>query len=242
MPQITFLNQGKIISVWTGAAWLQTNSSNPAWIVWDMLTNSLYGAGMASSRLDLASFKRWADHCDAQSLYWNGPLDVETNVWDATQYVLRVGRAQLVNIGTRWSVVVEKAQTPTMMFSVANMVKGSYRESWLPMNDRANEIDVTYFDEQDDYKRRTLKVYDPAALAAGQAPKNSSITLYGVTQYDRAYKEGMFMLNLNRYILKTVSFRAPTEAITCTVGDLIYVQHDMPHWSDAGRIAAKPIA
>lgn len=242
MPQITFLNHGKIVNVWTGAAWQQTNSRNPAWIVWDMLTNGLYGAGMASSRLDLGSFKRWADHCDAEGLTWNGPLDVETNVWDASQYVLRVGRAQLVNIGTRWSVVVERAQTPSMMFSVANMVRGSYRESWLPMNDRANEVDVTYFDKDDDYKRRTLKVYDPAALAAGQAPKSASITLYGVDSYDRAYKEGMFMLNLNRYVLKTVSFRAPTEAITCTVGDLIYVQHDMPHWSDAGRIAASPIA
>ena len=244
MPEITFVNTGVYIWVYgspvNGAdpQWYRTNSSNPAWIVWDILTNDRYGAGMNSARLDFYAFKRWADYCDSVGLTFNGVIDSEMNVWDACQQVLRVGHAQLINIGTRYSVVVEKPDWPVMLFTVGNMVTGTYKETWLSMADRANEIDVTYFEQTDDYKQHTIRIYDPAALQAGAKQKTSAITLYGVTSYERAFEEGMVMLNMNRFILKTVTFQAPLEALACTVGDLIYVQHDMPDWAQAGRLEA----
>lgn len=221
-----------------GRTWYYEYSNNPAWIVWDILTNTRYGGGIDSSRLDLVAFQAFADHCIAQGLTWNGPIDSQMNVWDACQLVSRVGHAQLIGVGTRFTVVIENAATPVMMFSVANMIEGTFKESWVPVTDRANEIEVTYFDQLDSYKQRTVKVYDPAALAAGRPPRNSAITLYGVVDHDIAFKEGLFQLNLNRYILQTVEFGAPMEAIACTVGDLIYVQHDMPQWGFAGRFNA----
>lgn len=245
MPNITFMNGGKVIQVYgkpfaqaNVESWYSLASTNPAWIVWDMLTNQRYGGAMPTTRLDFRAFKRWADYCDAEGLTWNGPIDTEMNVWDASQYVLRCGHAQLVNVGTRWTVVVEQAADPVMMFSVANMVENTYTETWLPQADRANEVDVTFFDKEDLYKQRTIKIYDPAALTAGAKQRSSAVTLYGVVDADRAYEEGMFMMNLNRYILKTIKFQAPMEAVACTAGDLILVQHDMPNWAQAGRFEA----
>jgi hypothetical protein len=245
LPEITFFNAGKLVTVWgrpvAGAVaeqWYEGQSSNPAWIVGDILTNKRYGGGMPTSRIDIPSFKRWAAFCDANGLRWDGPIDTELTVWDATQLVLRIGHAQLVNVGTRYTIVTEAAAAPVMMFSVANMVEGSYKETWLSMSDRANEVDVTFFDKTDNYKQRTIKIYDPAALTAGQKQRTSAVTLYGLTDYMMAYREGMFMMNLNRFVLKTVSFRAPLEAIACTVGDVVYVQHDMPDWAQAGRLEA----
>lgn len=40
------------------------NSSNPAWICYDVLTNKHYGMGLADSKLNLAEFTRWAAFCD----------------------------------------------------------------------------------------------------------------------------------------------------------------------------------
>lgn len=245
VPRVTFLHGGKVISVFgkpfdtaPKEIWHEVASTNPAWIVWDILTNRRYGGGMPTSRLDFYAFKRLAQRCLDANLDWNGPIDSQMNVWDATQYVLRAGHAQIVNVGTRWTVVSERPASPVMMFSVANMVENTYRETWLPVNDRANEVDVTFFDKEDKYKQRTIKVYDPVALTAGSKQRTSAVTLYGVVDYERAYQEGMFMMNLNRFILKTISFSAPMEAIACTVGDLIYVQHDMPNWAQAGRLEA----
>lgn len=244
LPTVTYVNGGRILGVYgkpTGAGsdqWYQAASKNPAWIVWDILTNRRFGGAMQTSRLDFPAFQRWAKHCDEQGFTWDGVIDTEMNVWDACQLVLRCGRAQLVPIGTRYTVVVEKKADPVMMFSVANMVEGSYKETWLPVTDRANEIDVTFYDRTDNYKERTIKVYDPAALVSCQKQKTSAITLQGVVDFDRAYKEGQFQLNLNRYVLKTASFQAPMEAIGCTVGDVILLQSDMTEWATAGRFEA----
>lgn len=245
LPSVSHLNGGKMISVWgrpvTDALqdqWFQKSSSNPAWVVWDILTNKRYGGGISTTRMDFSAFKRWAAHCDDEGLEFNAVIDNEMNVWDAAQLALRCGHAQLVNVGTRYTVVVERAATPVMMFSVANMVKDSYKETWLGMADRANEIDVTFYDRTDDHKQRTVKVYDPSVITSGRKQRSSAVTLLGVTDVNRAYKEAQLMLNLNRFIQKTVSFSAPLEAIACTVGDLIYVQHDMPDWAQAGRFEA----
>lgn len=242
IPSITFINKGRQIQAYGRAGtfatkdeWYVVASKNPAWVVWDILTNRRYGGAMPTSRLDFIAFKNWAAYCDEEGLTWNGPIDSEMNVWDACQLVLRCGHAQLVNVGTRYTVVIEKAADPVMMFSVANMIEGTYKETWLSTTDRANEIDVTFFDKTDKYKQRTIRVYDPASLAAGAKQRSSAITLYGVDDYERAYKEGLLQLNLNRYILKTINFSAPMEAVACTVGDLIYVQHDMTEWAQAGR-------
>jgi predicted phage tail protein len=238
IPNVTFMHGGKMVSTYDGGAWSVAASTNPAWIVWDILTNTRYGGAMPTGRLDLVAFKSFADYCDTAGLTWNGPMESETNVWDACQLVLRVGHSQLVPSGTRYTVVTEKPDTPVMMFSVANMIQGSYKETWLGTADRANEIDVTFFDKTDGYKQRTIKVCDPVAFSSGAPQRNSAITLYGVVDYDRAYKEAQFQLNLNRYILKTVTFGAPLESIACRVGDLIYVQSDLTDWAQAGRFNA----
>jgi predicted phage tail protein len=238
LPNVTFVNGGRMISVYDGTDWSVAASTNPAWIVWDILTHTRYGGAMPTARLDLVAFKSFADYCDAQGMTWNGPIETETNVWDACQLVLRVGHSQLVPSGTRFTVITEKPDTPVMMFSVANMIQGSYKETWLGTADRANEIDVTFFDRTDRYKQRTIKVYDPVAFTSGAPQRNSAVTLYGVVDYDRAYKEAQFQLNLNRYILKTITFGAPLEAIACRVGDLIYVQTDLTNWAQAGRFNA----
>jgi len=245
LPNVSYLVDGKLVAVHgrpiaqaTSDLWYSSASSNPAWIVWDMLTNRRYGGGIPTAKLDFAAFKKWAAYCDQEGLRFNGVIDSEMNVWDAAQLPLRVGHAQLVNIGTRFGVVVESPSVPVMMFSVANMVKDSYKETWLPMTDRANEIDVSFFDKEDDYKQRTIKIYDPSVLTSGRKQRSSAVTLFGVDNADQAWREGIFHMNLNRFILKTVSFSAPLEAIACTVGDLILVQHDMPNWAQAGRFEA----
>jgi predicted phage tail protein len=239
MPTVTFLNGGRRIRSFDFAAnaWVEGSSSNPAWIVLDALTHTRYGASMPVSRFDIEMFLEWARYCEQANLTFNGVIESAMNVWDALQPVMRCGHAQIVNVGTRYTVVIERPAAPTMMFGVGNIIEGTFKETWLGMADRSNEIDVTFFDKADDYKQRSIRVVDVNAISRGDTQRPSAITLAGVVDREKAYKEGFFQLNLNRYILQTVEFSAPTEAIACTVGDLIYVQHDMPQWGFAGRTA-----
>jgi predicted phage tail protein len=238
LPTVTYKVKGRKVKVWNGSAWVVQWSPIPAWIALDMMTNKRFGGGMAEARFDLNKLKELGQHCIDKNLTFNGVFDQAMSLWDASQYVLRCGHAQWVPIGTKYSVMIEKQSTPVMMFSVANIVKGSFKETWLPVADRANEIEISYFDKLDGNKQRTVRVYDSAAIAAGRPARPASITLFGVDNSDQAFNEGVLQLNLNRYILQTCEFEAPVEAIGCAVGDLIYVQHDMPQWGYAGRAIA----
>jgi len=241
IPNVTYLHGGKYIKVRryvnNVGTWTYEASNNPAWITYDILTNKRYGGGIDESRLDIDSWQEWADHCDDNSLVFNGVFDTASNVWDVLQYVLRLGHAQIVNVGTRYQVALEKADDPVMMFNVGNIVEKSFKMTWLPMTDRANEIEVTYFDSENDYERTTLKVRDPSLLPTDDV-KTARITLFGCTDKQQAVNEAVFQLNLNKYITKSITFDAPVESIACTVGSQILVQHNLPNWEYSGRLEA----
>jgi predicted phage tail protein len=242
VPNVTFMHGGKLVTVIGRVdgqlVSSQVPSTNPAWVWYDMTTNSVYGAGIDPSRIDLDSVIAWANYCDTAGLVWNGPLDQVMTFWDAAALVMRVGHAQVMQLGTRYYVTTEAPSDPVMMFGMGNIVKDSFKMTWLGMKDRATEVDVTYFDETDYNKAKTVKVQD-STLALTAAQQNvSAITMYGVTDIKTAYKEGAFALNLNRYLTQSVEFDAPIEAIACTPGDVVLVQHDMPDWAYSGRLEA----
>ncbi|MEO9497576.1 MAG: host specificity factor TipJ family phage tail protein [Vibrio splendidus] len=241
-PQISFINQGIKIKVWDfkRQKWIRTNSTNPAWIIYDLLTNKRYGAGLPESMIKLEHYKEWAKWCDDQDLTFNGVFDTEGNVFDGMQAVFRAGHAKLVSIGTKISVAVEKPSRPVMMFSSANTIKDTFSIDWLTTADRANEIEITYFDSKAGNKQRNIKVYDEDAITRGEPQKPSSMTLIGCVDEEKAFYEGLLALNINRYISQTVSFDAPIEALACTIGSVVYVQNDMPQWGYSGRLAAAP--
>jgi predicted phage tail protein len=234
MPTVTYLNHGVVINAPLGS----NNNANPANVAWDILTNTRYGAGFATSRIDIPKFTEWAAYCDLNELEFNGVLDQSMNVWDVLQYVFRCGHAQIVNIGTRFSVAIERADTPVMMFGMGNIIEGSFSINWLPLADRANEIEVQFFDYTNKYKQTAIKAYDFDRLNTGEPQKTSTVTLYGIVGRNRADKEIQLLLNMNKLIRQTVTFDASIDAIACTIGDLIYVQHDMPDWGVAGRLEA----
>lgn len=238
VPNVTYINRGIKIKVWNTAtnAWVRKASSNPAWIVYDILTNTRYGGNVPESQIDLYKFREWAKFCDENDLDFNGVIDGSASLWDAMQPVLRVGHAKLVMMGTKYTLAIEKPDTPVMMFSQANIIKGTFSNEWLSMSDRTNEVEIRYYDKNDNYKQRSVKLYDEQAISRGQVQRMSSLTLPGVTDAKQAQYEAMLALNLNKYIRQTVSFDAYIDSIACTIGSVIYVQHDMPKWGYSGRI------
>lgn len=238
IPNVTFLNGGKLVKVFdeSTGAWAPNlqSSANPAWIAFDILTNKRYGGGAAYSRVDLAMWRDWANWCASEGLDFHGNFDTASNVWDAATAVARCGRAQIVARGTKYSVVVERAAEPVMMFSVANMIAGTFKESWSNLSDRANEIEVTYHDKTDSYKSHTVRLYDQQALTAGRPQRVATVEIRGIVDAERAFDEAKLMLNMNRHIQRSIEFAAPIEAIACIPGDVVLVQHDMPAWGAGG--------
>ncbi|WP_185731701.1 interleukin-like EMT inducer domain-containing protein [Burkholderia contaminans] len=242
IPSVTFTNGGRLITTMTRNKGViqaaQSASANPAWVYYDMATNGRYGPGFSPDRLDMDSLFEWAEFCDANGLTFNAVLDQTMNFWDASAYVLRVGHAQVITVGTRYYIAIERASDPVMMFGMGNIMQDTFKQTWLGTVDRATEVDVTYFDRTDGYREKTVKVTNPDSVLEGQKQNASAITLYGVVDIKRAYMEGAFQLNLNRYLQLTCEWQSPVESIACAPGDVVLVQHDMPAWSESGRTAA----
>lgn len=240
VPTVTVQVKGRVLDHYDAKGNFLGNfwDNNPAWVALDLMMHPRYGGGLTLDRIDIAKIVQWADYCTSAGLTFNGIFDTQGNLWDTIQVVLRVGHANIVMIGTRYSIAVEMPDIPTQMFSVGNIVKDTFQIDWLSLADRANEIELQYFDEADSFRQHMVRAIDLDALAQGKPQKLASMTMIGVTSNATAYKEAWFQLSMNKFILQTVTFDAYLDGIACLVGDLVYVQHDMPQWGFGGRILA----
>jgi len=236
MPDVSYLVNGRKVRVWNGSSWVFETSSNPAWTTLDMLTGSA-GSGMSDDMISMETFVSWADFCTENNLTFDAIVETQSTVWDSIQPVLVAGHAQIVNSGTRYGIVINRADIPVMLFGDGNVVVDTMSETWLPTSERANEIEVVYFDKDDRYRRKVVKVFDSQTVDADRV--SAQIIMLGVTDRKIAEKEAYFRLNQNKFITKSISFSSTIESIACGVGDIINVKATGTKWSTSGRVAGE---
>lgn len=212
-------------------------SSSPAWAAYDLLRY----AGAAADELDLTAFTAWDAFCTTNGHECNIYLDQEMSLNTALAQIAACGRAAIVQRGREYSVVIDQDGTPAQLFSMGNIVAGSFRESWLPLSGRANALEVVFFDADQDYKRTAIELREDGLDASETNIRRSSVTLYGVTDHDQAVDLGSVILNMARLCTRAISFEADIDALAVEPGDLIYFQHDAPAVNEGGRVAAATV-
>ena len=241
-----------IVRVWNGSAWASQWSNNPAWVCWDILTqpvldNSLNVVrydGLDPSRLVLSSFVAWATFCDAAvpdgmgsvepRCRYDGIFDTATTLWDAALQVCLTARAQLVMRGTSIAVVVDDVRaTPSQLFSVGNTAVAGFGETYMPMQDRAASIEVSYINSASQYVRDMITVVNPAITES--TAQRLQVGMPGITRASQAWRECNFRLKRNELLRRTGTLSVDIDALACTVGDMIWVQNDVTQWGVGGR-------
>ncbi len=239
MPRTSFLISRTSVSVWTGSAWEDKPSNNPAWATYDMHVNVEYGAGIPYARMNYSEFATWAAFCVTNSYEVNIYFDSFQSFPQAVNHISTIGRASVVQRGTQFGVVIDQASSPVQMFGMGNIVANSYTETFLPKADRANSVEVTYFDSSLNYERRTIYVRSSGFDTDEDiTEKKIQITLYGCTTKQLALDHAKFLLNCNEYLIRTVSFEVGIDALASEVGDVINVSHDVPQWGYSGHVTA----
>ena len=211
---------------------------NPAWAALDMLTNNRYGAGVPESRIELDVFQEWATFCSTHNYKINIYIDQQLSLYENLKLIGQIGRANIVQFGSTFSVIIDKPDilpTQGFLFSMGNIIKDSFSETFLPLKDRANIITVSYYDAENDYQKTDLEISQGNYDLVNQV-NSTSINLIGCTSKEQAIRQAKYHLNQNRYLTHTVSFDASIDSIHCRVGDIINVAHDVPEWGFSGRI------
>ena len=243
--------QGALIRVYDGISWAVIFSNNPAWVAYDILTQPVFDNDLNVIRydgfdpvyIDTDAFYEWALYCDTpvpdgkggteSRFTFNGGFDALTTMWDAVMKVCEMSRAMIVATGTKYSVFVDKPTNPSQLFSVANIYMDTFQEVFLPMEDRTSELEVEYLNSENDYQRETFNVYNDEI---GNDSNKVLLQLIGITKQSEAYRIAKLRLLYNQHLTRAITFDVDVDAIACTVGDVVLVQHDVPQWGYGGRI------
>lgn len=255
---VSCIAKGKIVNVYDGADWTLQYSNNPAWVLWDIFTRPVISGdgssgdpyvierydGMTPSKMDLVKFWELAQWCDVDTIddgeggtekriTFNGGWDTESNVWKAAEKVCQVARCNVFFNGSEITLAIDKAADPVQLFTVSNIDRDSWEETFLPQSDLASEIEVQYRDISQDYERVPFTVVD-----SSNTNYNNKVTLelFGVTKQSEAWRAAMFRLLQNRYLKSTIKFGVDIDAVACTLGDVIQVQHDVHLSGTGGRV------
>ena len=214
----------RLIPVWDPDSGWSDNviTRNPAWAFADAV-RARYGGDYNDSEIDLTGLHYYAGLFDDRGDCFDGRFDTEQSLWDALGKIGQVCRSGPVRQGNLIRLIRDQLiETPSQMFSMANMSEFSI--DYVMHDDRtADSVKVIYWDEARDYTETTIL----CQLPDDTADNPEEITLFGCTQYEQAWREGMYLAASNRERRQMVSWSTEMEGHIPTFGDLIWINHDL---------------
>ncbi|MDR3565591.1 MAG: host specificity factor TipJ family phage tail protein [Negativicutes bacterium] len=252
-PSVTWEQTRSKVYVWNPNThkYEQQRASNPYWACYDLihqakpLKNINTGQyeycidGNPAIRVDYAAFAAAAAYADG---LLNGDYRFSLNIylaenlsfWDALARFAIVGRGTIIPKGTLYSCICDMPSAPVQLFTVGNIAAKSFKGGFQGTRDRASSVEVTFYNRTKDYSIDQAVYYGPGYESAAVIANPVQTTYYGITDYLHAYAEAAYLSRCNQYLVRTENWEADIDAIACTLGDVVSVQHDIPKWGLAG--------
>jgi hypothetical protein len=246
LPQITADIKGKkVTDTWDGT-WNATDYDNPAWVLFDYLTNTRYGKGIDKSMLDKDSFIATKNYCNelvtmkdkdgnniSQKRYIaNGHIDTAKTIIDNVKDILTSMNAFMVQSGGKYRVRCNKAETPSDFVFNEDNITGSWDIQLGSKTNRFNQTKITYFEPENSYQGNIFLVKDATYLAKdNNQVYERELVLPLTCDYARAAYIGRIVMNQSRF-QTTVSFNAVQTAMVVEVGDVVKITHPVPGWNN----------
>ncbi len=170
-------------------------------------------------------------------LAFNGVLDTTTSVWEAIQDVATIGRAQIVLMGTKYSVIFDAPRAITGLYNAAN--SSNLTVTYLNQSDIASEIEVQFADKNLVYEMNSISVQDLNAMSSQVKSNKVTKSFKGIVSEEEALIMGRYLLASSKYLRRVVTLDADIESITQTVGDVIAVQTDVTQYGVGGLVIGR---
>jgi predicted phage tail protein len=256
IPRMAFMVQGIKVLVpvnydpatriysgsWDGTfkrAW----TDNPAWIWYDMLTNTRYGLGglLDSSLIDKYALYSISQYCDVlvpngygtggyePRFTCNMALTTQQDAWKLVNDMASVFRAICFWAGGALTAVQDAPRTSRYLFNNANIVGGDFGYQSVASDQRFNVAAVTWNDPFQQYKQSVEIVERPELIAKWGRIQQTDVVAVGCRSRGQARR-------LGRWILF-----AESEAVTFAVGadGAIPLPGDIIDIADANRAGAR---
>lgn len=219
--------------VWDGT--FKTDwTDNPAWVLFDIVTNKRYGLG---NRLGEFGADKWtlyqvAQYCDQlvpdgfggrePRFTCNAWLTEQRSAYDVINDICSIFRAMPVWNGQQLTVVMDRPADPVWTYTNANVENGEFNYTFSAKKARHNAIQVEYVDKNNSYERMIEYVSDDESIRKNGL-NVKKITAFGCTSRGQAHRTGLWLLQTEKLETKTVTFTVGTEGLMHIPGDIIKV-------------------
>lgn len=247
VPNRSYLIDGLIISIpsnydpiartytgdWDGT-FKQDWTNNPAWILYDLLTNDRYGIGkyVPKDAQDKWALYEIAQYCDEMVEDGFGGYEPRftLNAYifnDQDAYNLLQTMSSMFGGMVYWGagtvrVVQDKPRSVEALFTNANVEDGKFTYKGTSLKARHTVVMVTWYDPEDMYRPRTEYVQDDEAVAKWGVI-STQVVSYGTTSRGQAHRYGRRVLYTEQYATETVSFRTGLEGLFLMPGDVFAI-------------------
>ncbi len=178
-----------------------------------------------------SDFAKWADFCDVNQITMSMYFDGTSSVVECLQYVLEIGRASLVNRGSILGVVVDRGAEnydsygrpiPVFKFDDSNIVAGTFKTSYRDRTNFPDEVQVTYYDKEREYTRKSVLVRDAISLYQN----SKDITLYCCDDTAVARRHAKYIIGMN-HIKRSFEWTGDLDCMPLDIGDLVKANDDV---------------
>jgi hypothetical protein len=235
--------------VWSGVfqqAWTQ----NPAWVLYDLLTNPRYGMGayITVSDVDIYSFYDAAVYNDTLVPDGNGGLEsrftfganlvTQEDAGKLLQLVAGAFRAKLIQINGKWTILQDRPSSPVRNITNSNIIDGQFVYKSTGLFERHTAFNIAWNNRSDRYLQKVSSVEDTVGIARyGYFPID--LAAFGATTEGQAIRMGKWALDSEQNQTETVTFKMGMNGFDLLPNDIFNLfDEDYTGIAGAGRIVS----
>ncbi|OCG08850.1 hypothetical protein A9G13_01965 [Gilliamella sp. wkB178] len=210
-------------------------TNNPAWIVYDILTNTRYGMAYRFGQFSVDKFMLYsiAQYCDQlvddgfggkePRFTCNCYITEQSQAYDLINNFFSIFRAMPIWDGTQLTAVIDRPSDTVAIYTNANVVEGKFSYSSSAMKDRHTAARVKYIDP--DYGWQPIPEYVPADdETINRFGLNIiDVEAFGCTSRGQAHRTGKWIITTEKFEKQTVTFSVGREGLRHLPGDVIEI-------------------
>jgi hypothetical protein len=215
---------GRLIyaGIWNGTFGAAQWCSDPAWILWDLLTSTRYGFGEHLDTTQLDKFSFFSASQYASELVPDGfggyepRFSCNVNIQTSEEaYKLINDMCSVFRCMPYWAVgsltvSQDKPVDPSYLFTLANVSEEGFSYSGSSLKTRPNVAVVSYMDLA--LRDITYEVVEDAESIAKYGVVKTELSAFACTSRGQAHRIGEWLLYSERYEGETVTFSTSVDA------------------------------
>lgn len=235
--------------IWNGGLKVAL-SNNPAWVLYDLLTNTRYGLGnyIQPAQIDKAKLYQIGKYCDElvpdgfggyePRFVVNTVIQTQAEAYKLISDLTSAFRGMAYWNGGMVGFTQDSPTSPSMIFTPSNVIDGMFNYTGSARRDRHSVVNVTWNDPLDKFKQKIEYVEDAESVSKFGIRK-TDIVAFGCTSRGQANRVGRWLLYTERLESDMVQFKVGLEGATLLPGEVVKI-HDTYRAGKrmGGRIAA----